>query len=104
MAGSDEMVVLPTEGEMLYATLIARLNLNEGNFPEIKQGLDRLMKLLVDKLEGSKNLTKEDLESLQQFREGYNYLRLAVRAIEKLKIDQFIEFAKLALKAIGSAA
>ena len=103
-ATGSEIVVLPTEGEMLLSTLVARLDLDNANLKQIQDDLDRLIKLLVNKIYGSAILTKEGLANLQTFNPKFDYLNLAVRAIEKLTIDQFIGYARMALEAIGSAA
>jgi len=101
-----QFLILPTEGEIIFTTLVARLNLENSDVMRIRTELDRFMKLLVDKINGSSELTLDDLVSLQDFHESYlsHYVKLAIMAIEKLEIDQFIEYVRGARLAIGSAA
>ena len=63
------------------------------------------MKLAVDRIVGSDDLTREDLKNLQSFREGYpRYLKLALRAVEKLDWEQIFDYFQGARLAIGSSA
>ena len=104
--GSRQFFVLPTAGEIVFATLIARVDVNKTTLSELRAAFDRLMKMLVKKVEGAEALTLEHVGALQSFDERLVdlYVDLAIKAIEKLDFEQALLYVRYALEAVGAAA
>lgn len=109
--GADEskVDVYSVPAATSFFGLVARLDLGEGGLDEAAlkkmNTLIQFAKMLIDPLYGGDLVSDiNNLKALQEFKPGFNYLKLAIHAIERLDIDGFIQYAKLAIRHVLSAA
>ena len=109
-AGTKSPQVIPVRATALFADLVGRLKLDAGMSPLVEDRLKQLLEELVindeNRADRDAILSLNTLRDLQTLNPAaaIPYLKLAIRAVEKLDIDRFMEYVKLAVKAIGSAA
>lgn len=98
--------VLPFTAEIVFADIVARLDLSDHRqITAISHILKPLMQFLIQ--DPARELaTRDNLRLLQSFdaRQYARYALLAIRAIEKLNIDEFLTYTQLAAKATSAAA
>ena len=91
----------------VFSTFVMRLKLDDAASyrSNIAPFLQQFVQILIDPIKAAEIVSDiKNIQALQEFQLGFHYLDLAIKAIEKLDINGFLEYTKLAIKAIGAAA